>query len=75
MPLDSALSRRTLVRRLVLGFGLALAAGCGLPTALPTSRRVARPGFLEFPINLKAADALGLAIPRQVLVQATETIR
>ena len=34
-----------------------------------------RPSKFEFIVNLAAADALGLAIPPEVLQQATERVR
>jgi putative ABC transport system substrate-binding protein len=43
--------------------------------ARPADLPVERPTRLDFIVNLKAAQALGLTIPPSMLVQATEIIQ
>ena len=43
--------------------------------ARPSELPVARPVRFDFAINLKTAQALGLTIPQQVLLQATEVVQ
>ena len=46
-----------------------------LKGAKPADLPIEQPREFEFVINLKAAQALGLTIPQQVLIQATELIQ
>jgi putative ABC transport system substrate-binding protein len=46
-----------------------------LKGATPADLPVELPARFDFVINLKTAQALGLTIPQEVLMQATETIQ
>lgn len=46
-----------------------------LKGARPSDLPVEQPTLIEFVVNLKAAQALGLTLPQNVLAQATETIQ